>query len=155
RASARVLISLVGDSDPRPSTGEDGNILAIAAAHLPDAVYLMYTADAKYSTRMSQVTDALRALNARIEVIPMPLEGVTDPTDFAQFSYPLRDRTSEALEQISSRWNPEEPAVFVNVTSGSPQMRLVLHMFVEQEIPPARRLQVARPEFAGPAARVR
>ena len=158
-ASARrqALISMVGGSDPwTPNKPEDtGAILAIAE-WLPtglDVAYLFHTSDDQFRAASQATAEQLRKRG--VTVREKELSGVTDATDFELVYLAVRDACYEALDELAGERMPEETAVYVNVTSGTPQMMIALHMLAEQEILPDRRLQVAPPSKAGPEGRVR
>lgn len=155
-AASRVLVSAVGGTDPfSAKNNEDGNVLAIASAYKLDRAYLFHTTDEEFSKRAAQVTQELKKRHASMKVIPRPLETVDDPTDFGQLFTVLRDDAYRLLDELSSVGaDPSKTAIYVNVSSGTPQMQLTMHLLVEREILPDRRLQVRESEKAQGGPRV-
>jgi len=68
----------------------------------------------------------------------LPLESVSDPTDFQQILPAFRSAVVESIR----RWEENRVPVFVNVSSGTPTMQTALLLLIERLMPTAVALQV-------------
>lgn len=145
----RILLTCVGNRDPfgqlterpgLPSGKEEGPILTICRELRPKRVYLLHTVHAPndFTEKANNVIAMLQADDPSCQVEPVKLEAVKDPTDYSQLFPGFR----QAIEQILASGNCDSQAIFINTSSGSPQMETTWHLLVERKILPDRRLQV-------------
>jgi hypothetical protein len=147
RVTRHVLLSPVSTSDPSSPRGA-GPVLAMCEAHQFHAAHLMYTPDLR--TRYEEIRAALNTSGC--DVIPYELSTVTDPADWTQVFIAVR-QVALAVREASS--GDATSRLYINVGSGTPQMRIALHLLVERGILPDYRFEALDPERLRTGQRVR
>lgn len=154
--SGAWLVTAVGSNDPWGTANSRGPILTIANRFRPRGVLLIHTPDQEFVERARAVRGELEGLGCTVQMRMM--EGPSaneapDPTDFATVFQNLRTFVFELLQDLAKE--ASEPAalyknvVLTNVSSGTPQIQMAMHLIVERRLLPDYRLQVLEPRFPG------
>jgi hypothetical protein len=138
-----VLVSCVGGGDPygevrTPGEAgqEEGPLLTLARHLSPQRVYLLHTVKAPGNDFSGRAEDTRRLLPC--DSVPLPLEGVADPTDFEQLVPAFKKAAAHIVAEN------EGSALAVNVSSGTPQMDITLQLLVRGGRLPATCFQVRK-----------
>lgn len=135
------LISAVGDTDPTPSAYEEGNILSIASRFHPKFALLLHSADKDMRGRALDTQTALLKRGCTSVLVSLP---TTDPTNYDEL---FRDFRAAVLKWLEDTPEAARGPVLTNVSSGTPQMKLTLHLLVERGILPDVQIQVRKAGF--------
>lgn len=115
----RILISAVGDTDP-VRNDYDGPLLHILRHYVMDKVYLLLTADmSRKSETDNRYLETVRWIRKDAEVC-LVHTGIEDASDFEAFSFHIH----QIMEEVARDY--PEGELFMNVTSGTPQIMATL-----------------------------
>lgn len=151
RGTVTTLLSCVGNRDPWAEDQSEGAILTCVRHVSPDRVYLYPSPDTPRGPGTGVQAECTEAEVLRLQpgtqVFVRPLRAT--PVDYAPLLADLREVTREAVEGD----------LVVNVTSGTPHMRVAWLLLVNSGLlGSARVVEVAAPSFVSedtPAARLR
>lgn len=137
----RVLLSIVGDRDPfaleeKTKQKTDGAILTIVKYKKPEFVYLFHTGLDKETYETKGI---LKRMGIDSKIIHTRIE---NPIDFSEI---LKKMKSDLLK-INEKHEGDE--IFVNISSGTPQMSTCWLFFVYFDFLKAKILHVKDPRFA-------
>lgn len=161
----RVLFSCVGKADPfgryldrdrRPverEVQEEGPILAVCRALRPDAAAIFYTSRGPFNDYSEQACAVAASLeDAGCRAMTAPLTSVSDPSDYSEIVPALSAAAANAIHTLGH----DDFDLFVNLSSGSPQMETTWHLLRDIGRHPTRLLQVRESRFVTPGeSRVR
>lgn len=141
----KVLLSLVGKRDPYGDDGSEGSVLTAVRRLAPDRVHLLPNRsvdDAAGTERNAQETaarvqEALPAAQVRIH--PLSL---VDPTDHGDIGRVLPPAVRDALFGLGP-----EAEVHCAVSSGTPQLRMMLMLLLQAQGGPVRYWETRAPQF--------
>jgi hypothetical protein len=123
-----LLISAIGRTDPRPTPWEDGNVLAIASRYAPSRALLLHTAEPEFRTHAADTEAELLRMGVSADRHEID---VADPTDYGQLFRAIREAV---LSWLPERGEAPEVPVLTNISSGTPQMTLTLHLLIERGV---------------------
>lgn len=150
-----ALLSIVGRNDPRGTPRprhagetieiEDGPVLALASELMPQRVGLLHTRDLVDQARETEfaLRDRHGLSGDAVTVHELPPQTV--PNDAESVFPAVRSAVLQWLEQLE----PAGLRVCTNVTAGTPQMTLALHLLVERGVLPDCRYQVMESRDVG------
>lgn len=138
-----LMISVVGGQDPfsDPDRTIDGPILTLCRRFRPRRALLLHTAGG-YADRAAAAQAELAGFNCKADLQPLSIE---NPTDFAGVFVEFRHFVQNFLDTVG---DTSRTPILLNVTSGSPQMMMALHLLVERGLLPDFRFQTVEPKFA-------
>ena len=147
----RILFTCVGTTDPVRG-GFDGPMLHIARQYRPERIVLFFSGEMKRlwdaGGRLEAVTDRMRTVWDYAPAVEVIDSGVEDVSDLDLLDGPL----SRAMDRLAEEY--PEAELLVNLTSGTPQMQLLLAQLALDPRYRARGIQVRSPERrAGTAPR--
>ncbi|MDQ7031590.1 MAG: RNA repair transcriptional activator RtcR family protein [Desulfonauticus sp.] len=146
----RVLISYTGNQDPLNKQGKEGPILTLIKGkrYEFEEVYLLYTRskDSRndHLETAKATKEAINKIHPQIEVHLLPIN-TDDPSDHILI-YKL---TQKALSEIKTRLNEKNTRIFINISSGTPQMHIAFFLLVASRYIAATMLYQTPPQFGG------
>ena len=137
----RVMLSCVGNRDPRSEQGSEGAVLTCARMHRPECVHLFPTA--------GTLNAADSTKTALLSIVPDATVSITvlqsNPIDHAALLAELRDRCRAFLADLDA----EQDETIVSISSGTPQMQAVWLLLVQcGMLGHAQTFAVLDPQFA-------
>lgn len=138
-----LLITAVGGEDPLSARhgNVDGPILTLCRQFQPRRALLLHTTGS-FAGSAEAVRLALAELGCDAK---KRLLSIDNPTDFSGLFVDFRRLVQEFLD---SAGDLDQVPILVNVTSGTPQMQMALHLLVERGILPDFRFQTIEPNRA-------
>lgn len=141
---SKVLISAIGTTDPVRGM-RDGGLMHIMRHYRPDAVYLFLSAEmvrlANKDQRIPKTFDFVREnWGGYAPKVVREDTSIEDPSDMDALMDPLDGLLKLAVEE-----NPGAE-VLINLSSGTPQMQVILAQMALDSRYPTRGIQVKNPE---------
>ena len=149
----KILFSCVGTSDPFRGL-HDGPLLHILRHYRPDEVFVFLTKEIiEYNNRNGCTKDRMISyfhdkLNEYAPFIELYVSNISDPSDLDT----IEEDIKVAFQQCIKKWPGNE--ILVNISSGTPQMQIILSQLALDIRYPTKAIQVKNPERrAGTAER--
>ena len=142
-AKTTILFSCVGSTDPVRGL-RDGGMVHIARKFRPAAIHLFFTKEFtgwdQWDSRIKKTADRMRAYWGYTPEITRTDSGIEDPSNLESLYEPMRG----AFEAFADRYPDAE--ILVNLSSGTPQMEIILSQLVLETRWRIRGIQVKNPE---------
>ncbi len=150
----RVLLSFVGNRDPRRADGpeglEPGPVLSLLGARRFDRVFLFCTGP-DYLVRARDVEEIAGVEIERPPVFSFVQIDLASPIDYEEIFARLRDAAGRVIESLAHR----SPELWVLLDPGTPQMQTAWFLLARSGLLKARLLQGIPPRFAAGVYKVK